>query len=125
MREMTAKLAGKDITLAASFKASVEVAQKVADPMLIARELAVEERMMEVGWAYRPTWQANTENVPVIIHIGMKAAGDKRELDDVQELVFDHGIVNASGIAMEYLSLLLSPQPRVKSEESADTPGKP
>lgn len=125
MREMTATLAGKEITLAASFKASIEISQKVADPMMIARELAVEERMLDVGLSYRPTWQANTENVPVIIHIGMKAAGDKRDLEDVQQLVFDHGMVSASTVAMDYLSLLLSPQPKAKPEESEAAPGKP
>lgn len=109
-REMTATLAGEEVTLAATFKAASSIATQVADPMAITREIALGAMMEASGVTYEPKWRYTIQNVPQIIHVGMKAAGDKRTLEQVQELVFDAGFYSARDVATNYLTLLVAPQ---------------
>ena len=118
MREITATLGGEEITLAANFKASMEIAEKVADPLAIAREAALEAMFSQALQAYDPRFRFTVKNVPQILHIGMKAAGDKRTLEQVQEMVFDAGFPDARDIAIEYIATVVTP----KSEEVTDEP---
>lgn len=121
MREMTATLGGETITLAATFKASIEIAEKVADPLAIAREAAIEALFSQSLQAYDPRFRFTVKNVPQIIFSGMKAAGANRTLEQVQEMVFDEGFVNARDIAVEYIALLVTPQ----SQEIEEGKSKP
>jgi len=124
MRELEATLSGTEIKLAATFKAGVDLSQKVADPLYIAREATLEVLMSERGLPYTPKWMFTTENIPVIIHIGMKAAGSNKTLEQVQEMVFDEGFPNARAIAMEYIGLLVGPTPEeVDSKEEGSSEG--
>jgi len=108
MRELEATIAGKEIKLAATFKASMELAKKVADPLYIAREATLEVMMMERGMPYTPKWMFTTENIPLIIKIGV---GDAHTLEEVQEMVFEEGFANCRDIATEYIGLLVGPVP--------------
>lgn len=110
---MTVNMGGEEITLAATFRASVEIADKVNDPLAIAREASLEAMFGQALQVYEPKWRFTVLNVPQIIHIGTKAAGDKRTLMDIQELVFAEGFPSARAIALEYLALIVTP----KSEE--------
>lgn len=121
MREMTANLGGEEITLAATFKASLDIAEKVDDPLSIAREAAIEALFAQSLQAYQPRFKFTVQNVPLIIFTGMKAAGDKRTLEQVQELVFDAGFVEARDVAVEYIALLVTP----KSQEIEEGKSKP
>lgn len=120
MREITVSLGGEEITLAATFKASIEIAEKVADPLAIAREAALEALFSQSLQAYDPRFRFSVKNVPQIIFAGMKAAGDKRTLEQVQELVFDAGFVDARDVAVEYIAILVTP----KSEEIGENKGE-
>lgn len=124
MREMTANLGGEEITLAATFKASMEVAEKVADPLAIAREAALEALFSQSMQPYDPRFRFSVKNVPQIIFAGMRAAGDKRTLEAVQELVFDAGFVDARDIAVEYIALLVTPKSQEIDESKADSSGE-
>jgi len=109
-RSMTATLAGEEIELVATFGAASEIEKKVGDPMAITREIFL-SGMMEAGnVSYEPKWKYTIHNLPVIIHTGMKAGGDKRTLEQVQELVFDAGFYNVRDVANDYLALLVAPQ---------------
>lgn len=119
MREITVDLGGEELTLAATFKASVEVSDRVGDPLIIAREAAIESMMAQSGMAYEPRWKFTVKNVPEIIWIGAKAAGDKRKIEDIQELVFAVGFLTAKDVASRYLAAIVSPT----SEELDDTTG--
>lgn len=110
MREITASLGGEEITLAATFKASVEIAEKIADPLAIAREASLEAMFGQALQVYEPKWRFTVLNVPQIIHIGTRAAGDKRTLAEIQELVFAEGFPSARAIALEYLALIVTPK---------------
>lgn len=114
MRELTVSLGGEDVTLAATFKASVEIADKIADPLVIAREASLEAMLGQAGQIYEPKWRFTVQNVPAIIHIGTKAAGDKRTLAEIQELVFAAGFIEARAVALDYLALIVTP----RSEEA-------
>lgn len=119
-REMIATLAGEEITLAATFKAASEIATKIADPMMITREIAVASMMEASGvTGYEPKWLYTIHNVPQILHVGMRAAGDKRTLEQVQELAFAAGFYAARDVATGYLTLIVAPQ----SQE--EMPGDP
>lgn len=119
MREIIVDLGGEELTLAATFKASVEISDRVGDPLAIAREAAIEGMMAQNGMPYDPRWKFTVKNVPEIIWIGAKAAGDKRKLENVQELVFSAGFLAAKEIATRYLAAIVSPT----SEEMDDAKG--
>jgi hypothetical protein len=118
-RRMTVTLAGEEVTLAATFDAAAEIMEKVHDPIAIARDAATEQSLALQGVVYDARFKWNVRNVPQVIYIGMKAAGDKRDLKAVQKMVFDHGLIESSGIAVQFVTILVTPH----SEEAADTKG--
>jgi hypothetical protein len=91
----------------ASFGAARELAQKVADPLHIAREAQLEAMLGETGQVYHPRFMLTVENVPLILHIGAKAAGDKVTLGEVQEACFTAGLLAAKMAATDYLAMLI------------------
>ncbi len=119
-RRLTATLAGEEVTLAATFEASVEISDKVHDPLAIARDAATEQAMAAAGMVYDARFKWNVKNLPAVLHIGMKAAGDKRDLKAVQELVFAHGLVESMSVAIQYITLIVTPQ----SEEAGKGEGE-
>lgn len=120
-RRMTVTLGGDDVTLAATFDAAAEVMEKVADPLAIARDAATEQAMASVGMVYDPRFKWTVRNVPQVIQIGMKAAGDKRDLKAVQEMVFAIGFIEATGVAISYITMLVTPQSEEIGEEKGDS----
>lgn len=119
MRDIRIELGGEELTLAATFKASVELSDRVGDPLTIAREASIEAMMAQSGMTYEPRWKFTVKNVPEIIWIGTKAAGDKRKLEDIQELVFASGFLVGKDAAARYLAAIVSPT----SEELDDATG--
>lgn len=120
MREYETTLGGETVTLAATFKAAQDVAQKVADPLTIAREAAIEDVALKVGaFQHQPKWRFTVENVPVLFHIGIKAAGGNQTMEQVQALVFAEGFISARDKATEYLALIIGP----RSEEITASEG--
>lgn len=121
MREMTIETAsGEEISLAATFKASLEIADKIADPIEIAREAALEAAMMQARMPYRPKFQFTTRNVVQIVHIGMRAAGADVKQAEVEEIVFDKGLVHARLWAADYIALIVEPRPSKPEVEPVD-----
>jgi len=118
MREYQGSLAGEQITLAATFGASIKLAKEVGDPLEIAREANLEVYMMERGLTYHPRWKFTVENVPKILYIGMKEAGSNKTLEQVQELVFDTGFPAARDIALDYLAIIVGPAPETRQEKA-------
>lgn len=118
MRDFATTLGGKKLTLAATFRASVKIATQVGDPLMIAREAALEEEMRGVGLTYNTKWAFTIENVCQIIHIGLETAGDKMPLSDVQELVFDAGFIPAREVAASYLAMIVTPDADLSSIRS-------
>jgi len=115
MRSMIAEIGGEKRELVANYKASMEIANKVADPIYIARQAAIEESMRSRGFPWTPDFAFNVENVVQILSI---ALGAKR--DDVQEWVFDMGFDEAVGLAGDYLSLIVTAKPQsVRAESSS------
>jgi phage FluMu gp28-like protein len=129
MRTMSITHGGETYELAATFKASLEIADKVEDPLTIAREAALELAMMKVRMPYQPKFRFTVRNVPMILHAGLKAAGSTMLLSEVEELVFDRGLVHARLWAADYLALIVEPKPfkpEVEPEdehEPEETPG--
>ena len=110
MREIYAQLNGEPITLGATFKASIEISERIADPLMIAREAALEAMMGDRGVTYTPRWMFTVETVPLLIWIGIKHGGGKHTLEQVQEMVFDAGFIPARAVATDYLAAIVTPQ---------------
>ena len=111
MRAFTFEHGGEEYTMAATFGASVDLAEKVADPLFIAREAAVEAAL---GAVYQPKFRFTIQNVPQIIAIGLRAGGhNSMTLSAVQAMVFDIGFREAMDIATRYVAMVITP----KSEE--------
>lgn len=120
MREMTFKHGGEEYTLAATYKASIEIADKVEDPIIIAREAALEAAMMKARMPYRPKFEFTVRNVPTILHAGLKAAGSELVLGEVEEIVFDMGFIAARLIVNDYMALIVAPKPSKPEVEPED-----
>ena len=121
MRKLTSEICGEERDLVATFAASIEIAEKVGDPLLITREAAIETVMLGGGIPYSPKWRFTVSNVPQVIHIGLKAAGENVKLSEVQEWAFEVGFPEAQRIAAEYIALITRPKP----EESTGDAGEP
>lgn len=118
-REMTVKLGGKRVKLAATFRASVDIAEEVGDPLEIARESSLEAIMISSGVPYKPKFSFNVRNVPQILHIAQEAAGGTMDLEEVQEAVFDTGFMECKDIAGRYIALLVTPTSKEITAEKA------
>lgn len=114
---------GTDYELAATFAASIEIADKVADPLAIAREAAMEAALAQARIPYQPKFMFTIRNVPQILFAGFRAAGSTMKLKDVEELVFDMGFIEARAKASDYLALIVSPKP-TKIDEEPDEVGE-
>ena len=110
MRAFTFEHGGEEYTMAATFGASVDLAEKVGDPLFIAREAAVEAAL---GAVYQPKFRFTIQNVPQIMAIGLKAGGHAMPMSAVQAMVFDIGFREAMDIATRYVAMVITP----KSEE--------
>ena len=119
MRKYTCVIAGESLELTANFAASMEIAKEVGDPLMIAREAAMEAMMISKSFPYNPRWVFSVENVPKLLHIGVKANGSDMKLEKVQELVFEEGFANSRDHAVEYLALIVGPAPEEPLEDSA------
>ncbi len=122
MRKYTCTLAGETLELTANFKASMEIAKEVGDPLMIAREVALEAMMMAKSFPHNPRWLFTVENVPQILYVGLKANGSAMKLERLQELVFEEGFASSRDHAIEYLSLIVGPAPEETVEDSAGVP---
>lgn len=123
MRELQGTLGGREITLAATFGASVKIAKEVGDPLMIAREANLEAMMINNGIPYTPKWNFTVENIPKLLLIGMRAAGATAKIEDAQELVFDAGFPAARDFCVEYLALIVGPQPEEEADEEGGDEG--
>lgn len=123
MRSMVAEFGGLRLELAATFGAARDIAKHVADPLAIAREAALEAMIT----GYNPKFGFTVENVPLIISIGAKAAGEKATLAEIQEAVFDAGFLVGKSIASDYLALIVTPRNQETPDnvaEGKDQPGE-
>ena len=111
---------GKDYELAATFAASIEIADKVADPLAIAREAAMEAALAQARIPYQPKFMFTIRNVPQILFAGFRAAKSDMKLKDVEELVFDMGFIEAREKASDFLALIVTPKPSREVAEEVD-----
>ena len=123
MRKLTFTApSGDDIELAATFDASMEIADKVADPMQIHRQAVASEAL---GPAYQPKFAFTVANVAAILHIGHKAAGGAMTRKQINDLTFEIGALNSQVIAAEYIKLfLIGGEVKMKEGETAEPSGE-
>lgn len=123
MRLLHTKLGTEDITLAATFAASVEFSDRVADPIAVFRDFGNANIFAEQGIHYEPKFLFTVKNLPIMLHIGMKAHDPDVKLSTVQNMVFEQGFNAASSVVMEYLILLIGPQPEESDDASGESEG--
>lgn len=125
MRTKTVDLGGVSLELAADFGVAEEIANRIADPLLIARESNAYNAFASAGIAYEPKWTFTVQNVCQLLHIGQKAAGGERTLDDIKALVFDAGFLEAQDKASDFLAMVVTPRDvSVQSATGDEKPGK-
>jgi len=126
MRTMTATLGGQELELGCTFGAAADLAAKVGDPLAIVREAQLEAMMGTIGQVYNPKWTFTVANVPQILHIGMKAAGSKQTLVQVQDMVADAGFLEAKAVALDYIAAIVTPKAQEKADDADgdDAPGE-
>lgn len=125
MRTMTITLGGKEYTLAANFKAALEIAETVGDPLRIAREAVVESTFLAANIPYDPKFEFTIKNLPQIIYIGAKhVKGQEVSLAAIQEAVFEEGFIPVRVMASKYLAKLVANGPTVKTGEEDSSPGE-
>jgi hypothetical protein len=126
VRTMKIKLAGKPVTLTASFAASVRIAKEVADPLLIAREIVKEAIFSQQGLTYKPVWELTIDNMGQLMLIAMQATDPDLTEEEVQEAIFAEGYVNCQNIVLDYLAMVVEPksQELIKQAAAAETKAK-
>lgn len=117
MRDFTVTLGGEERTLRASFNASMAIYEAVGDPLEIVREANIESTLLGAGITYKPKFTFTIKNVPKIIHIGLKEAGEKMTLRDVEEAVFKTGFWESKDIAATYIAKIVTPGPKETVDE--------
>lgn len=122
-RIFTTTLGGQTIELAATFKAANAIADKIADPLQIAREAAMEAMFIAQGMPYEPRWRFTVKNIPEVLFIGLQAAGSKMSKADVEELCFEAGFFESREAASSYLALIVGPEPEETIEKDGDSEG--
>ena len=125
MREMNTALGSKELRLVANFRASMQIAEQIADP-LIAKEVAIDAMMQQAGMPYKPRFSFDIKNLPKLLHIAARAGDEKLSLEDVQELVFEAGFFEAQTVAIQYMELIVGPGPAAtpKTEGESDPSGE-
>lgn len=98
-RTLPLKLNGTTYNMPVTYKASKEIAEKVGDPL----RMAVEANAGKLQW--------NQEQIITILHIGATNAGCSLDRDQVGEYVVEHGLVQSSIIAAEYIGLMVGGGP--------------
>jgi ABC-type hemin transport system ATPase subunit len=113
---------GDDIELAATFAASVELAEKVADPMHMHRQAVASATL---GPSYQAKFAFTVSNVAKIMHIGAKHAGSKMTLSEMNDLAFEIGAFNAQALAEQYVLLFLQGgEVKLKPSEGKEPSGE-
>lgn len=119
MRKITISLAGTEIDLVANFAASIELNDKVRDPLEIMKFAALDHMFAEKGIAYTPPWQFSVKNIPIILHIGAKAAKSELTLEEMQNLCFEAGYLESQAEAVHYVASIVGPTAEVEVPEPA------
>ena len=77
MRDIVVKIGGADVSLRGTFGAAEEVMRHIGDPIALIKE----NHLASAIPAYRPKLSLTVANIPVVLWIGAKAAGDKRAVN--------------------------------------------
>lgn len=113
MRNYTVTLAGREIPLGITWGASQELAEKVADPLIITSEAQTRAIAAQAGLrGPKCEFQWTGKAVADILYIGHKhsQADEKLSADDVHELIFDAGLDNAHAAALTYIGNMMNPE---------------
>jgi hypothetical protein len=113
MREYTVELAGRDLPLGITWAASKEIADKVADPLIITSEAQTRSLAMQAGLrAPKGEFYWTGKAVVSVLYIGSQhsLADNKPTLEEVQEMVFDAGLDNAHAAALMYIGNMMNPE---------------
>lgn len=126
MRLHSVEIADLQLDLAVTFGVAREIKEKVADPMLIAQEAAVQARFANSGIQRTARFEFTVENIPLILWIGAKVQHPDLKLSAVQEACVDAGLMQAMQIADGFLVQFIAPRSQEKVEATAKdaTPGE-
>lgn len=124
MKRVNVKIDGKVHSLAATWAASMQIAQEVADPALISTEIARTEIFAQQGVHYRPRFEFGAANSVQILGIALRANGHDYTDDQVGEDMMSQGIFTAIEKAAEYIAAMVDAGPEKKLSTPKKTPAR-
>lgn len=112
MRTYKVTLADKEVILALNWAASQEIADKVADPLVIVEDTKLAEIAKSLARKPKDTFQWTGIAVADILYIGAKHSEEevKPSREEMQEIVIDAGLDNAHAAALMYLGNMVNPE---------------
>lgn len=125
-RSVSATIAGKKVTLKATFRAGREICDEVCDLLTMQREQAATLLFMQRGIPYTAKFSFTVEHIVDVLAIAVKHSGEKITREDVEAFTIDEGIDKAQEVATKYLQLFFAgPETPVETKDK-DTkePGK-
>lgn len=122
MRELVAQINGTEYTLTANFKASMAVAEQVADPILLTQDVMLQGLANEKGYRMETKHPVTSKMVYQLIKIGVDATSklNASEINKLQADIFEEGYLSCMQIALDYLGLLVGPGPNEVSDQDAE-----
>lgn len=110
-RTVTVELNGTAWNMPASYAASREVAEKVADPLSMA------VKSYQTG-----SMDLDTEQVVDIVAIGVRLAGCSLGRDAIGEAIIEGGLVNYLSVVGEYIGAMVSGGPEKQAAAGKKKP---
>lgn len=102
---------GREYMLRPSWRASVDIADQVCDPMTIGAEMTKVETFAERGMNYRPDFQLGFVNSVQILGIAARANGHDLSDDQIGEEYSGGKMMDAVTHAATLIGLMLTPGP--------------
>lgn len=112
MRNYTVTLAGREIPLGITWGASQELAEKVADPLIITSEAQTRAIAAQAGLrGPKGEFQWTGKAVVDVLSIGNKHSQGEEKLtpEEVREIVFDAGLDASYQAALTYIGNMMTP----------------
>lgn len=122
-RSMTLSLGGKQYELVASWKASMDIAENVMDPVVLAKDAALTQQFLKHNIAYDSKFEFTAENTARILHCALRSNGHELTFNEVGEAMVSDGIIEHVGEADKFISLLIS-NGSEEVEDGKSTSGK-
>lgn len=111
MQTLQIELGGQKYDLAATWGASLEIEEQVADPLFISGESFKKANFDAVGVDYDPKFSFGTRNSVRILHIALKHNGHDVTEEQIGDALIKVGMLRGLEWAADYIGLIVNNGP--------------